>query len=416
MTMTEPTVIFSEADINKANKELFASGKQVYLITTGGAAGVQKMIWETPGASSGLVGCEFPYKQQIFNKTVHMDWNASGKSYASMEAAIALAQNAYHTCLDAFFQSGEFGVECIGIGVSAAVQTNRTLRGGTRVHVVAQTERGLYHAQINLNQGTLGRVGDGDLCDILALNMALFAAGINQVIFGGDLQITSDQIEINDGKYILVPKLLEYAADSFMRNNGRIIINIHGEQELVHERNISFDPNIDIIYPGSFKILTPGHLSLARRIKEMAEKQVFFEIAMGNADKGSIDFKEALRRAEQLRGLFPVILCWDSDLFVQKARMFNNCSFVTGYDTAARILNLAYYNNDLDNAYAALDQFVNNGVRFYVVGRWDDMNKRFMQVADLRPPLRYAHLFIDAPGRYDVSSSSVAKARDERNK
>jgi len=179
-------VSISQEKIDLAVANLFKSGIKLYFSCTGAGAGLTNLIWRIPGASSTLIGSEFPYHQREFDRFVDRPWKDSGHSYCSKEASIALAQASYLRAQETVTQSGTLS-PCIGVGLSATVATNRELKGGTRMFVALRTNTKIETAEIRMEQRYLGREGDGKVCDILALNMILHEVGIDQIPLVGDL-------------------------------------------------------------------------------------------------------------------------------------------------------------------------------------------------------------------------------------
>ena len=97
-------------------------------------------------------------------------------------------------------------------------------------------------------------------------------------------------------------------------------------------------------------------------------------------------------------------------LFIDKARLMQNCHFVIGWDTFIRILNPKYYDNSQKQLIAVLDMFNNYGTKFVVAGRLVD-GKWHTPANDWNlVPNGYSNLFLmltDDEFRVDLSSSEI---------
>lgn len=167
-------------------------------------------------------------------------------------------------------------------------------------------------------------------------------------------------------------------------------------------------PPQGVILSGAFNPLHDGHKGLAAAGAQLSGLPASFELAVVNADKGTLDPPEILRRAAQFSGWTTLTLS-RAPLFSQKAALYPGRYFVLGYDTAARMLDPRYYGG-VAGMNAALDTIAAHGCRLLVAGRLVD--GRFHTLADLAPPPEYAHLFIAIPEalfRADISSTELRK-------
>lgn len=396
------SIVYRPEGISEQVAELLKAGKKVYLACTGAGAGVTNLIWQVPGASSTLVGSSFPYAQGEFDLFVGRKWSESGHSYCSKEAAIALAQAAYFRCQQAVTDPKAIP-NCIGIGLTAATATSRTLKGGTRCFAAVRTKDGIHTVEVWMDQGRLGRQGDGEVCDIVALNLLLFAAGIPQVGMRDDLGLTSRQMyRREEYGVILTPSKL--AVEIELSGHSSLLVNSDGSTGTEE-----IDWSKKLIFPGSFNPLTYGHDQIAQTVKAMSGKEVVFEITGNNADKGEVDLKELASRAVQFCGRHPVILRQGASLFIEKARAYSGCGFVVGADTAIRILDKKYYGGAVGLT-EVLNGFDHLETRFYVLSRLCD--GKVVTCQDLAVPDRFKHLFIPLPGRWDISSTEIRKAAE----
>jgi nicotinic acid mononucleotide adenylyltransferase len=176
-----------------------------------------------------------------------------------------------------------------------------------------------------------------------------------------------------------------------------------------------------IILPGSFNPVHKGHFELATAAQKFIQEQknvvlpIAFEIAISNADKGAIDLISIKKRVDQFligEKKWPVIVS-TATLFLQKARLFKGAIFVIGADTAVRILDKKYYNQDEHEIILALNQIDRNNCSFVVAGRFDEKHeKRFISAEEImqKVPKVFQHLFLvlkENVFRNDLSSTQL---------
>ena len=166
--------------------------------------------------------------------------------------------------------------------------------------------------------------------------------------------------------------------------------------------------------PGSFNPLHCGHRCLKQVAERMLQQEVVFELSLQNADKGDAGHDAVAERLAQFTE--DRIVVTRTPRFVDKRRLFPNCCFVVGYDTAVRILDARFYDNCVDTMYSGLEQLRANGNRFLVAGRThrscDDEEMTFRSLEHLAIPPSFCNLFVDIPEsvfRVDVSSTQLRK-------
>ena len=130
------------------------------------------------------------------------------------------------------------------------------------------------------------------------------------------------------------------------------------------------------IMPGSFNPLHRGHLSCAKAAKEASKRNVVFEISMEHPNKGLLDDDEVTKRVKQFEG--ETVVVTRAPLYIDKAKIFPNSTFVIGSDTFERIVDPKYYG---DKSVRAM-KVVLDGIReckcdFLVFGRKNDKTGEF---------------------------------------
>ncbi len=95
---------------------------------------------------------------------------------------------------------------------------------------------------------------------------------------------------------------------------------------------------------------------------------VVLEMSVTNVDKPTLDEGEVRKRVSQLPGSWDMALTC-ATTFRDKAMLFPGCTFVVGWDTAVRLVDLAYYGGSERAMHEALEEIRGNGCSFLVAGR-----------------------------------------------
>lgn len=157
---------------------------------------------------------------------------------------------------------------------------------------------------------------------------------------------------------------------------------------------------------GSFNPLHAGH----RELRAVAERHlggpVGYELAIVNADKPPLEPKIVHKRVAQFDDVPAAITA--APTFAEKAMLIGNVTFIVGYDTAERILNPRFYNDDESAMHDAIRIVQSTGCRFLVAGRIVGM--QFCDVTALTIPAPFRDLFLglsEDEFRSDISSTEL---------
>ena len=157
---------------------------------------------------------------------------------------------------------------------------------------------------------------------------------------------------------------------------------------------------------GSFDPLHEGHVALRSAAEAVLGGPVCFEMTLTNADKPPLDESTVVRRFSKL-GLHTLVLT-NAPTFADKARLLPDSTFVVGFDTAERILQVRFYGGRTDLMRASLETVREAGCCFLVAGRL--LGNRFGTLRDLELPAEFDDLFRELPEevfRSDVSSTEL---------
>jgi nicotinic acid mononucleotide adenylyltransferase len=179
------------------------------------------------------------------------------------------------------------------------------------------------------------------------------------------------------------------------------------------------------ILPGSFNPLHAGHGQLAQVAAAMLGREVVFELSVRNVDKQPLQEAAIRERVAQFGTTpqsrsgnrvplsFPArVVLTDAPLIAEKAQLFPGCVFIIGYDTAARLLDQAYYGSEESVMIAALATIRDARCRLLVAGRL--VEGVYRTLADLAIPPGFENLFQAIPEalfRMDISSTEIRAGR-----
>lgn len=371
--------------MTKAIDALREKGQPFYLICTGGAAGVQGHLWNKPGISDILLGAEFPYAKEATDTCLGFE----PAKYVVPETAVDLAMAAYYKAVSTRVENP------IGLGLTAAVASNRAHRGDHRVFIATVTIAGcrLYLAELHKGEGAAQRLKDGALCDTLALGALVKAAGLPTALLSEDLSGAIAALKAYKAEED-INALVEdrFFARPYFSANGKRLEPVSCK---------------GFILPGAFNPPHEGHFHLAKAALQQphkCESHVTFAVTQRPPHKDPLSVPEMLRRAKLLEGRDRMFTRFDP-LYIDKARQHRGASFVVGVDAAERLFDSKWGNTE-----DQLRQFDELGTKFYVAGRVTDAGT-FKTLADVPIPSRWIHLFHSVPGRWDFSSSAIRAAK-----
>ena len=182
-------------------------------------------------------------------------------------------------------------------------------------------------------------------------------------------------------------------------------------------RQRSVAPKNAVVLAASFNPLHRGHVSLLNAAQKITGLPGFFELSIENVDKPRLSQQELRRRLAQFAALAPVIVT-DAPTFVEKSRLIPGSVFVTGVDTAERLIADRYYGRDDDQgscqtrvspAARALNELRRNRCRVLVAGRMMD-GRGLVTLDDLKVPAEFHNLLEAIPlstFRENISSTAV---------
>ena len=291
------------------------------------------------------------------------------------------------------------GDEVIGLSCTATIATDRPKRGQHRAHIATWQREQSQHIYVKLKKGLRNRQEEETAVSQLILQALLNAYHLEYQL--PQSLTDSDILEEKTTSYIKIAQALRKNKVPFfgVQEHGKLILNRAPSQ---------------LLLSGSFNPLHDGHLALAKTAASLKKMPIAFEISAFNVDKPPLDPQIMLNRLAQFAGRWPVYMT-NARTFLEKARLFPNCIFVVGFDTAVRIISPRYYNNSQPEMYAALTEIRDQGCHFLVAGRVD-RDGQFSQMSDLDIPADFQSLFSGIPSnlfRNDISSS-LLRAKNQK--
>lgn len=375
--------------------ELLHKGKgvKVCLMCTGAGAGLQNLLAQTAGASNTVLEGIFPYSTDAL-----ADWiNFTPEKYVDDDVALRMAARAYIRAMELDINGGGDGDKVVGLGLTAVIASTEPKKGDYRVYLAVRSKIGFAHTSIlfpkqpGSNFSLLGRIKEGEICDLAGLNLILYAAGIETLPldFGNG----------PEGQMIRTP------APKFIHRSQYDFAIIDADGRM---RNISnLDPEKTILFDGSFSIFHHSHFELAEVVARIFDKEVIYTMTTSHPTKGEVPSEELFRRVRQFQWVGPVLLTRNLGFYIDKARVFPGFSFMIGSDVLDSILNPEFYSVPIGSI---LDEFMSLGVTFYVASRPDGQGNlitprdilKARKVSD-----EHGHLFVPVCVRGNASSTLI---------
>jgi nicotinic acid mononucleotide adenylyltransferase len=127
------------------------------------------------------------------------------------------------------------------------------------------------------------------------------------------------------------------------------------------------------IFSGSFNPIHQGHIKVAELAYQRTGSPVWFELSLTNCSKPMIDWVSLEQRLHAIHTYrnnpaIAGVVCTKAPLFVQKAVLFKNATFVVGRDTILRIDNQSFYPSR--QAYIdGINELIQRSAKFLVFDR-----------------------------------------------
>ena len=350
----------------------------LHICCTGAGAGLQKFIWDTPGASAYLVGSHFPYAQTQLCAFIG---KKPKSSYCSKETAIEMAMTSFIHAVEHKIRTGVSGSP-VGLAVTASVASLRIPRGEHRAHIAVITENNVQTRHVTLEKsiGLDARRSHDRIVTQAALQ--LLECALNDTVQKDESDIAVE---------------LLFEAPSFYPNGQR-----------------SKQTSRGIYLPASLNPLHDGHRLMAKAAEATLGGPVTFMVNIDPPHKP----KQSLQDILEIIAVFRNENKGDSKtstnskilemtrneaLFLEKARARPESHFIIGADTMSRLLEDRWG----PQIEPMLSEMRKLGIQFHVMGR--EIDGSFTTCRDIAVPFPHQLLFRPLDGRLDISSTQLRK-------
>ena len=382
------TSLNPDARAQRMVEQIHSTPTQAVIVVSG--AGTQALAWimSVPGASKTVLEGLIPYSRLSMVGFLGYD----PAQYVSSETAKEMAGRAYARALE--LREGR--EEVVGLACTATIATDRPKRGDHRACVSLQNGTTAITYNLKLAKGKRTRGEEEELVSWMVLNVLAEACGLEEEV-PLDL-LPEDGLEVDSSQPDDPIKVL--LSDLAAGTDLWVMVAGDGRAE------VGTSPP-SVVLAGSFDPLHVGHEGLAKAASAVLGLPVVLEMSVTNVDKPPLEEAEVRFRIEQFRGQWAVALT-RAPTFREKAALFPGCIFVTGWDTAVRLIHPRYYDSSEQAMNLALEELRSAGCSFLVAGREQD--GRFRTLADVDVPERFADLFDELPEgsfRQDISSTEL---------
>ncbi|CAI5526160.1 unnamed protein product [Closterium sp. Naga37s-1] len=298
-----------EPALLSAISAIHAAPARAVLAVTGGASQAVGWLVAVPGASQTVLEAVLPYSQRAFDQYVDATWHAQAQvQYVSRAAAQHLAFASYNRALSL----APIAQPVVGVGCTCALVSSAPKRGAHRCHIAARSQGMLWEYSLLLSKEALrSRQQEDDMASRLLIREVLeerVAVGVYDSYMPSVLQVAC-----------AVSAAPTWASRWGAAGEGR-----------------------RVVLCGSFNPLHQGHTDLmAAALLEVRGGVPCYEMAAWNADKGAIPVDEVERRVHQFTAHGHMVVITRLPLFASKASLFPHSTFVIGYDTAVRLLDVS---------------------------------------------------------------------------
>ena len=353
-------------------------------VTAIAGAGAQALTWVlgVPGASRTVLEALVPYA----SSSVVEFLGHEPDQFVSEQTALDIAHSAYRRGL----HLRENNAPVAGVGCTATIATDRPKRGEHRAHVAFWTHDRATSYELKFVKGLRDRDGEDEVVSKLVLRAL---AEANYVDFDLPLNLhETERVETTSVTHEDPIKAL-------------LAGHVSTATVLPDSTMVADEPVRGGLLPGSFNPLHWGHEKLAVAASDILGMDVAFEMSITNVDKPPLEEQEVRKRVAQFAGKGPVVVT-SALVFFQKAALFPRCIFVIGWDTAVRLVDPRYYDDEHSRMLTALQDIRRSGCRFLVAGRFD--GKAFRMLEDIPVPAGFEDIFTPIPEdvfRSDISST-----------
>ncbi len=344
-------------------EQIHAADGQFEIAVTGGGASAVSQLLGVAGASRSILNAVVPYSENALKSYL----GTIPDSACSAKTARLLANRAFHNARQLS------ATKVMGIGATAALQTNRDRRGEDRIFVAIQNREYTRVYQLSLNKAE-DRTTQEQRCAKFIIQIIATNLGVN---------VSDTPPPVN--QQVALP-------------NWQALI--------CGETDKSSTTQFKAIFPGAFNPPHQGHLVMRKIAEKHLGTPVAFEISAFNVDKPPLDYIDFHERETHLDDA-PLVFTHAAK-FIEKAGLFPGATFVVGIDTLVRIDDAKYYGDSEVEKAAAISAFASRHHQFLVFGRVHNGNFQSLDQVMLSPELRALCISVpESEFRLDISSSEI---------
>lgn len=350
-------------------------------------AGAKALYWlhDVPGSSRTVLEATDRYHPASLRDA--LDGFPDGSASGGVAGALASAS---HRRAQQIVSGDNPPTPTFGVGVAAALTTDRQRRGEDRAHIASHDVLGSSGVTLRFDKGAWSRHDQESLVSRWALTEMARSSGLM-----GPFEPSATSGVVTEPWFTPSDTYRAFLSNPqallVLDANGRVV-------------DVSQAQETTAWVSGSFYPMHEGHRLLAARAEAHLGRKVGYELALKNAEKAETNAVEGRRRAQQAWGDRPVALS-HAALFHVKAERFPGAVFVVGVDTARRVLDPSFYGGE-EAMETSLGRIKALNCRFLVAGRYAEGS--FRTLADLVVPSDWASLFEALPDfRKDLSSTEV---------
>lgn len=362
---------------------------QAVLYLSGGASQALGWLMSVPRASSTVLEVVVPYSR---SSMVQLLRGKVPTSFTSQETSDDLSLLAYNRAL----KLAMTGMPVLGIGFVGALASIPSKRGDHRCYMSARTSEQMWRYHVVLSKGLRDRKEEDAVSSQLLLKGIANACKVSMesVMDFCDDEVIEESEESYDEDQQLEQLL-----------SGQICMKVYSFEKGIHVPKFGRR----VILSGSFNPLHEGHLKLLE-VASSISKDGFpcFEISAINADKPPLTLKQIKDRVKQFDAVGKTVIITNQPYFYKKAELLPDSTFIIGADTAARLINPKYYDNNYERMLEVLLGVKQLGCNFLVGGRIVDGT--FKVLSDFDVPEQLRDMFLSIPEglfRMDISSTEI---------
>ncbi len=370
--------------------QIHKSPCKVVLAITGGGAEVIGELLRHGSGSATVLDAVVPYGMEAMDRFL----GRKPEKYCSEKTARLMAMVAYQRALELSKGSdgsdGSADSDVIGIGATCKLKAANEREGRKHeVHVAIQAYRETGVRTLELTADRT-REEEEKLSACLIFNVLARYCGVPEFDLSGGIraggEIERGEMEEIEGIEEVIEKYASVsgAVGDLLKQQS---CSSDSPYETVGKARISFNESINeaeapekikpeeikLVFSGSFDPCHKNHVFMAKWASKKYNTPIHFEISLTNVDKPPIDFISLNRRLDSLReykdeAFMGSVYLTNAPLFLQKATLFPNSTFIIGADTFNRLFDAKYYDGVTDTA-TILGLFKEKNVRFMVFRR-----------------------------------------------